>query len=188
MLARLRAKLRIAKPPRKVVLEPSPEVLDTLWGYYFATGSYGPIMQLVAMLPWSRDRDSLEKLTLGSMAKYTLASNAARDMALLKMLKSSAKARKQDKATAAVLTEVIDAAETVNIATIRKQALAAIAELQRKGPGYRRDFSSWGKIGQGALSLGCIAAAVAGQVEFGIPCVVGGAVSTAALNYWNGQQ
>lgn len=186
-LARLRAKLRIDKKPRKVVLAPSPEVLDTLWGYYFATGSYGPIMQIVAMLPWSHDRDSTEKLTLGSMAKYTLASNATRDMALLAMLKSSARARNQDKATVAILTEVIEAAETVDIARIRRQALTAIAELQRNGPGYRRDLSTWGKIGQGALSLGCIAAAAAGQVEFGIPCVVGSAVSTATLNYWNGQ-
>jgi hypothetical protein len=31
--------------------------------------------------------------------------------------------------------------------------------------------------------LGCVAAGVLGQVEFGIPCVVGGAASTAALKY-----
>jgi hypothetical protein len=42
-------------------------------------------------------------------------------------------------------------------------------------------------IGQGALALGCIAAAATGQVEFGIPCVVGGAASSAALGYWNRQ-
>jgi hypothetical protein len=34
------------------------------------------------------------------------------------------------------------------------------------------------------VALGCIAAAAAGQVEIGIPCVVGGALSSAALNYW----
>jgi hypothetical protein len=187
VLQRLRAKFSFGKEPRKVVLEPSPEVLDTLWGYYFATGSYGPIMRLVAMLPWSKDHDSVEKLTLGSMAKYTLASNATRDMALLAMLKSSAEARNQNKETVAILKEVIEAAETVDTARIRSQALTAIVELQRKGPGYKREISTWGQVGQGALALGCIAAATTGQVQFGLPCVVGGGLSTAALNYWNAQ-
>ena len=40
-------------PPHRPMLEPSPEVLDMLWGYYFATGGYGPIMHIVAMLPLS---------------------------------------------------------------------------------------------------------------------------------------
>jgi hypothetical protein len=185
---RLRSKLRVRKPPRRVVLEPAPDVLDTLWGYYFATGSYGPIMHLVAMLPWSKDRDSTEKLTLGMMAKYTLANNAIRDTALLAMLKNSTSARDQNKETVAVLKEVIEAAETVDTARIRSQALAAIAELQRKGPGYRRDLSTWGQVGTGALALGCIAAAATAQVEFGLPCVIGGGLSTAAMNYWNRQQ
>ena len=35
--------------------------------------------------------------------------------------------------------------------------------------------------------LGCIGAAAAGQIEFGIPCVVGGAVSSAGLHYWETQ-
>ena len=187
LLQRLRDKFHIGKQPHKVVLEPTSEVLDTLWGYYFATGGYGPIMKLVAMLPWSKDHDNVEKLTLGSMAKYTLASNAARDTALLGMLKSSAEARNQDKETAAILKEVVDAAETVDTAHIRSEALVAIAELQRKGPRYRREISTWGQVGQGALALGCIAAATTGHVEFGLPCVVGGGLSTAALNYWNGQ-
>ena len=38
----------------------------------------------------------------------------------------------------------------------------------------------------GALAIGCIAAAVAGQVEFGIPCVVGGVATSAALRIWDG--
>jgi hypothetical protein len=57
--------------------------------------------------------------------------------------------------------------------------------LKRKGPGSKRGISTWGQIGQGAVALGCIAAAVTGQVEIGIPCVVGGALGSAALNYWN---
>jgi hypothetical protein len=82
---------------------------------------------------------------------------------------------------------VIEAAETVDLARLRKEALASIDELKRKGPGYKRDVSLWGQIGQGALALGCIGAAAAGQIEFGIPCVVGGAVSSAGMRYWETQ-
>jgi hypothetical protein len=42
------------------VLAPSPDLIDTLWGYYFATGAYSPLARVVAMLPWSRDKDSVE--------------------------------------------------------------------------------------------------------------------------------
>jgi hypothetical protein len=87
-----------------------------------------------------------------------------------------------------VLKEIVDAAETMETTRLRKEALASIEELKRKGPGYKRDINTWGQIGQGALALGCIAAATAGQVQFGLPCVIGGATSSAALNFWNQQQ
>ena len=69
----------------------------------------------------------------------------------------------------------------------RKLALAAIEELKRKGPGYKRDISTWGQIGQGALALGCIVAATTGHVELGLPCIISGAASSAALSVWGGQ-
>jgi hypothetical protein len=174
------------KRPAEMTYDRSPELLDTLWGYYFATGSFGPIAKIITLLPWSRDRDSIDKLTVGNMAKYTLASNAARDPGLLGLLKGARK--NQPKNVAPVLAEVIDAAETMETTRLRKDALASIEELKRKGPGSKRDVSTWGQIGQGALALGCIAAATLGQIEFGLPCVLGGAASSAALNFWNNQQ
>jgi hypothetical protein len=30
------------------------DLLDTLWGYYFATGSHAPIQRITQMLPWAR--------------------------------------------------------------------------------------------------------------------------------------
>jgi len=36
--------------------------------------------------------------------------------------------------------------------------LAVVQELKRKGPGYKRDISFWGQVGEGAISLGCVAA------------------------------
>ena len=87
-----------------------------------------------------------------------------------------------------VLKDVIEAAETMDATRVRKQAMASIEDLKRKGPGSKRDVSFWGQVGQGALALGCIVAASTGHVEFGIPCVVGGVTSTAALQFWNNQQ
>jgi hypothetical protein len=116
------------------------------------------------------------------MSKYTLAMNAARDAALLDVLKQARP--RQSKEILVILEEVIDAAETMDTARIRKEALAAVEDLKRKGPGYRRQVAWWGKVGEGALAVGCIAAAVAGQIALGLPCVVGGAVGSAALRFW----
>jgi hypothetical protein len=170
------------KTPEPVRLEASPEVLDTLWGYYFATASYGPVERILRMLPWSKDRQDTDKLTVGSMAKFTLASNAAHDAQLLAMLRREMHHQPQD--VQPVVNEIIEAVDTMEIAHLRKVALAAIEDLKRKGPGYKRDLSTWGQVGQGAMALGCVAAAATGQVEFGLPCVVGGALGSAALNYW----
>jgi hypothetical protein len=158
-------------------------VLDALWGYYFATAGYEPVERILLMLPWSKERDSVDKLTVGSMAKFTLASNASHDPDLLAMLRREQP--RQPKEVQPILNEVIEAVDTMEITHLRKEALAAIEDLKRKGPGSKRDLSTWGQIGQGAVALGCVAAAATGQVEIGIPCVVGGALGTAAFNYWN---
>ena len=169
----------------ELTFDSDPDLLDTLWGTYFATGNYQPVAR-IAMLPWSKDKDSVDRLTVGNMAKYTLVSNATRSGDLLAMLKRTS--RHQPKDVAPILDEVIDAAETMESARIRKEALAAIDELKAKGPGYKRDVSFWGKVGEGTLAVGCIAAAATGQVEVALPCVIGGAASSAALQTWDSQK
>jgi hypothetical protein len=184
MMDKVRGFFRFGKePPKPVKLEPSPDVLDTFWGYYFATGDRYPVLRILALLPWSKERDSIERLTVGSMAKYTLAMNAARNPDLLALLKRAA--TYQPTEVAPVLAEVIEAAETADTARVRKEALAAIEELKVKGPGSKRDLAWWGRIGEGAVSLGCIAAAAAGApaIAVGVPCVVGGALGSAGLRY-----
>jgi hypothetical protein len=172
------------KPAKEVGLDLTPDLLDTLWGYFYATGSYQPLGRIVLMLRWTKERDYLEKLTLGSMAKYTLAVNSARNADLLARMKWAA-GEPQPDTIKPVLAEIVEAAETVETGKLRNEALAAIDELKRKGPGTKRDISLWGQIGEGALAIGCIAAAVAGQVELGIPCVVGGVATSAALRVWD---
>lgn len=174
------------KPKTKpVVLEPTPELLDTFWGFYYATGDGPSLQHIVSMLPWAKNHDDLRKLTLGGMAKYTLAQNAARDPVLLATLKTVRSSEPKD--VRPVLDEVIEAADDVNVSHVRNEMLASLDELKTKGPASKRDASFWGQIGQGAIAAGCIGAAVAGQVEFGIPCVVGGAVSSGALHLWTSQ-
>ena len=164
----------------------NPELLDTLWGQYFATGDYKPIVPHPEHAAWSKDRDSVERLTVGSMAKVTLANNATMYPDVLTMLKAKAKYQPED--VAGPLAEVIQAAETAQAPRLKKDALAAIEELKRKGPGFRREMTLWGTVGQGAIAVGCIAAAVVSLTAAGIPCVVGGAVTSAALSYWAAAQ
>lgn len=156
-------------------------VLDAHWGYYFATGSAKPVRRILEALAWSTNKDDLEKLTIGSMAKWTMASNATRDLELLAILKSELNT--QPKSVTEPLREVIEAAETFETSRIRKQALASIDELKARGPQKNREYAWWGQAGQTALALGCVAASALGHVEVGIPCVVGGAVSSAALKF-----
>ena len=127
----------------------------------------------------------MERLTIGSMAKLSLATNASRDKELLDTLKGAM--NRDSKETRVVLQEVIDAAETFEFARVRKDAMAAIDQLKMKGPASARNTQWWGTAGQTVLALGCVVAGAMGQVQVGIPCVLGGALSGAALKYMTPQ-
>ena len=162
------------------------DLLDTLWGYYFATGSYLPILRIMQMLPWSASRDTLGKLTVGCMARYTLASYAVRDTGLREFLQTELP--HQPKAVKVPLAEVVEAADTVQLGALRKEAVAAVEEFKTRGSGARRNLDFWGQLGVGAVALGCVSAAALGQVEVGIPCVIGGSASQGLLSFWEKQQ
>ena len=170
----------------KVTFANSQDLLDTLWGHYFATGSYAPILRIMSMLPWSKSRDTVDKLTVGSMARYTLASYAVRDQGLREFLRGELPHQRAD--VKAPLAEVIEAADTVQLAAVRKDALAAVEELKAKGSDSRRNLDFWGQVGVGAVALGCVSAAALGQVAVGIPCVIGGSASQGLLSFWEKQQ
>jgi hypothetical protein len=179
-----------AKNDKKLRMTPTfannQDLLDTLWGYYFATGSHIPIVRIMQMLPWSKSRDTIDKLTVGSMARYTLASYAVRDAGLREFLRSELAG--QPAAIKVPLAEVIEAADTVQLGAVRKDALAAVEELKAKGSDSRRNLDFWGQIGVGAVALGCVSAAALGQVAVGVPCVIGGSASQGLLSFWEKQQ
>jgi hypothetical protein len=167
----------------ELTFDSNPELLDTLWGIYFATGNYRPVSRIIAMLPWSKEKDAVARLTLGNMAKYTLVTNATRSSDLLAMLKRAS--WHQPPAVTPILDEVVDAAETLEGSRIRQEALALIEDLKTKGPAYRRELSLWSRVGEGTVAIGCIAAAASGMVALGLPCVIGGATTSAALHAWD---
>jgi hypothetical protein len=114
-----------------------------------------------------------------------LASYAVRDQGLREYLRGElAQASAPVKAP---LGEVIEAADTVQLAAVRKDALAAVEELKTKGSDSRRNLDFWGQVGVGAVALGCVSAAALGQVV-GIPCVIGGSASQGLLSFWEKQQ
>jgi hypothetical protein len=170
----------------KITFANSQDLLDILWGYYFATGSHVPIQRIISMLPWSKSRDTVDKLTVGSMARYTLASYAVRDQGLREYLRGQL--TQEPAPVKGPLAEVIEAADTVQLAAVRKDALAAVDELKAKGSDSRRNLDFWGQVGVGAVALGCVSAAALGQVEVGIPCVIGGSASQGLLSFWEKQQ
>jgi hypothetical protein len=176
----------VKKTDLKVTFANSQDLLDTLWGYYFATGSHMPIQRIISMLPWSKSRDTVDKLTVGSMARYTLASYAVRDAGLREFLRGEL--ARQPAAVKVPLGEVVEAADTVQLAAVRKDALAAVEELKTKGSDSRRNLDFWGQVGVGAVALGCVSAAALGQVAVGIPCVIGGSASQGLLSFWEKQQ
>lgn len=170
----------------KLTFATNQDLLDTLWGYYFATGSHVPVLRIMQMLPWSKSRDTVDKLTIGSMARYTLASYAVRDADLREFLRGELP--RQPEAVKAPLAEVIQAADTVQLGPVRRDALAAVEELKTRGSDSRRNLDFWGQVGVGAVALGCVSAAALGAVAVGIPCVIGGSASQGLLSFWEKQQ
>ncbi|MCH9808264.1 MAG: hypothetical protein K0U74_11080 [Alphaproteobacteria bacterium] len=156
-----------------------PLVIDAHWGYYFATGAWEPAIRIISALQWAFEKNDVEKLTIGSMAKWTLASNAARDKNLLDLAK--VQMNHQEAGVRRELREVIQAAELYEIGRLRDDALKRIDALRAGGPQKARDWNKWGNYGTTALAVGCVVASALGQVQLGIPCVVGGALSTAAV-------
>src|SRR5882757_9873265 len=122
----------------KFTFASNQDLLDTLWGYYFATGSHAPIERIMQMLPWTKSRDTIDKLTVGSMARYTLASYAVRDAGLREFLRRELSS--QPAAVKVPLAEVIEASDTVQLGAVRRDALAAVEALKTKGSDARRNL------------------------------------------------
>jgi hypothetical protein len=171
---------------RDLSLDKGPAVLDINWGYYFATGSTEPVVRLMAALKWAKEAKDLNKLTVGGMAKWTLANNASREKELLDLCRSEV--GRQPKEIAGPLREVIAAAEAYEAPRLRKEVLASIEDLRRKAPEQAK--SGWvtaSTVGSTALAVGCVVLSATGHVELAVPCVVTGALTSGATKLLGGQ-
>ncbi len=167
-------------------LETGPAPIDTLWGFYFATSSFEPVYRIVGALKWSGDKSDVNRLTIGSVAKWTLANNASRDKELLDFLRQQQAMANHPKEVRESLKEIIEAAQTFETGKIRKDALAAIEELKRTGPQPNNPWAKAAYWGSTAIAVGCVVAGALGQVALGLPCILTGAASSAAVKLLNG--
>jgi hypothetical protein len=168
-------------PLDKLGMETGPLTLDTNWGFYFASGDFAAVRRIIGALAWVKEPNDLEKLTIAGMARWTLANNAMRDVDLVRFLE--AETLRQPKLVAKALSDIVEAAQTFEVARVRREAVAAIDELKAKGPEKTRNLQWWAQAGTTLISLGCIVAGATGHVEFGLPCIIGGPLSSAAGKY-----
>lgn len=83
----------------------SPQVLDTLWGTFFATGNERCVQRIIPILPWVQEKQNSGKQLVGSVAKWSLTSNAAGHDRVLEICKGELD--KQPKQVRAILKQVI---------------------------------------------------------------------------------
>ena len=168
-----------------------------LWGYYVATGQYEPVVRIMQALRWSkrkddsgfsfrkvftgwgRDPSAVEKITTGGTAKWTLASYAERDRALLALYRAEYARQPQD--IAVPLKDVIDAAEIFEAEKIRKDQFGAIEDAQKAQMTNEAGMTKGATAGSIAIATGCVAASALGQAYIALPCVLGGALYTGAV-------
>jgi hypothetical protein len=168
-----------------------------LWGYYVATGQYEPVVRIMQALRWSKkkedsrfsfrkvfsgwghDPSAVEKITTGGTAKWTLASYAERDRALLNLYR--AESARQPEEIAKPLNDVIEAAEIFESEKIRKDQFGAIEDAQKQQMTNEAGMTKGATAGSIAIATGCVAATALGQAYIALPCVLGGALYTGAV-------
>ena len=127
---------------------------------------------------WGRGANTVEKITTGGTAKWTLASYAERDRELINLYR--AEAARQPEEVAEPLKEVISAAEDFEAERIRKDQFGAIEDAQRAQLSADAGMTKGATAGSLAIATGCVAATALGQAQIAIPCVIGGALYSGA--------
>lgn len=180
-------------------LDHNADILDTLWGYYSASGYREPVVRIIHALKWSERQEDLdgfsltkvldqynlfkegpdlERVTIGSLAKWTLAANAERDRDLLDLYRTEL--NYQPKKIVAALKDVISASEEFEAERIRDDAKAAVLAVKRQANSPYSSMSNAAYAGSVAISTACVVANVLGHPEIGAPCIITGALYTGA--------
>lgn len=76
---------RVAQHVTALPLEQGHWVLNTLWGYYLATGDERAVIRVIQVLPWVEHMDRPGHMSIGRAAYWSLAVNAARQPDVLRI-------------------------------------------------------------------------------------------------------
>jgi hypothetical protein len=180
-----------------VPLEEGPSVIYALWGFYYATGHYQPVVRVISALKWAESdasagfsfgrllwgagEPSLDQRIVGATAKWTLAAHAERHRNLVELYR--AELRHREEAVALPLENVIAAAERFEAEGIREEQLAVVEKAKAKQARDELKPSGAVTLGSIAIATGCVIATATGHAEIGVPCVVSGAVFSGVTKY-----
>lgn len=191
------------KPLLQVPLESGTAVIYTLWGYYVATGYHDPVVRIISALHWSRKLEELngfswshvlasvgwgsreidlDRLAIGSTAKWTLVSYAERDRPLIDLYRAELD---YQPGVAAPLQEVIEAAQLFEADRIRKEEARLMEDARRHNLVQPSPGSRAASAGSVAIATGCVVAGATGNVGIAVPCVVGGAVYSGVVKLFS---
>lgn len=109
--------------PAKLIelpLEGDPGVMAALWGNFMATGDEAPVLRIIEALPFTMiAQGDRQRLAMGRVAEWSLASNAAQHPRVMEIVRRQARARTGPMAN--ILNRVIARAQ----AAIQQEKAAA---------------------------------------------------------------
>jgi hypothetical protein len=83
-------------PPKlsQLPLESDPGIMAALWGNFMATGDEAPVLRIIEALPFTMiAQGDPQRLAMGRVAEWSLASNAAQHPLVMEIVRRQAKAR-----------------------------------------------------------------------------------------------
>jgi len=160
---------RPVRQAHRADIDTSPELLDSLWGIYFATGSYRRCRASSPCCPGPRSATA----SRGSRGRHGQVHSRQQCDAQPRSARHAQARQPPPAASVAPDPRRGDRSRRERSRGARPQgALAAIDELKTKARLPAR-LSLWGKVGEGALAIGCIAGSSRRAGPVRLPCVIG---------------
>lgn len=186
-----------------VPIDEGPEIIYALWGYYYATGHFQPVVRVISALRWAPSESksgfslrrlftgpgepSYDELIIGATAKWTLAAHAERHRHLLDLYKAEIAGREDEEVTGP-LQEIVTASESFEAERIREQQLVTIDKAKAKKARDELRPSSGVTLSSIAIATGCVVATATGHAEIAVPCVVSGAIFSGVTKYFQSKK
>lgn len=186
-----------------VPIDHGPEIVYALWGYYYATGHFQPVVRVISALKWAPAESksgfsfrrlftgpgepTYDELIIGATAKWTLAAHAERHRHLLDLYKAEIASR-DDEAVVEPLKEIVAASENFRSEDIREEQLVTVDKAKAKKARDELRPSSKVTLSSIAIATGCVVATATGHPEIAVPCVVSGAIFSGVTRYFQSKK